>query len=243
MARFALYYHPIPFRGHFVRFVLAHADEPLEDAPQEEMMRLMGLPVAEQPVPFMAPPLLHDRGAGLWVSQLPAILGHLGLVLGLMPADPARIALTHKLIGDANDVLEEITCDCGARMWTQAAWDEFAAVRLPRWMEIFEETGRRHGLDEAGGYLLGGVAPGLADLAAAALWHTMCERLPPLRPILAPHGPAVLALADRIAGAPRIAAMRAEADKRMAGMYCGGQIERSLRAVTGADRAPAPGGG
>jgi glutathione S-transferase len=228
---YALYYHPIPFRGHFVRYVLALAGQGWEEPPHEEVMRLKTLPVDAQPVPFMAPPLLHDRRADVWLAQLPAILTYLGAKHGVMPDDPARVALTHKIIGDASDVLEEITCNCGAQMWTQAAWDVFAADRLPHWMAIFEDTGRRHGVSQTGGFILGGDEPMLADLVTAALWHTMFDRLAPLRTLLEPHGPAIAALADRIAALPAIAAMRLAQDARMAGLYCGGQIETSLRSV------------
>ncbi|MCW3780470.1 glutathione S-transferase [Defluviimonas salinarum] len=228
---YTLYYWPLPFRGHFVRYVLAHAGASWDEGDTAELIRLKALPVGEQPTPFMAPPLLNDHAAGLWLSQLPAILLYLGRKHDLLPEDSARAALAHKLVCDANDVLEEITCNCGRTMWAKADWDDFAATRLPRWMAIFEDTGRRHGLTAEAGTMLGTGAPGLADLAAAALWHTMGAKLPLLGGMLRRNAPRVAALSQRIAALPEIAAMIAREDARTGRDYCGGQIERSLRAM------------
>ncbi|MFV0361124.1 glutathione S-transferase family protein [Tropicimonas sp.] len=228
---YTLYYWPIPFRGHFVRYLLVHCRQTWDEPPVAEMLALKDQPAARQPVPFMAPPLLHHHAGDLWLSQLPAILGYLGRQHGLFPGAPAADALVHKIIGDASDVLEEITCNCGRAMWTQEGWNEFAAGRLPRWMAIFEETGRRHGLSETAGHMLGSHAPSLADLATAALWFTMTDKLPPLGPLLERSAPAVAALSRRIASLPEIAAMRKSCDARWGDAYCGGQIEESLRKV------------
>ena len=35
---FQLYYWPIPFRGHFIRYVLAHAGTSWEEAPTEALL-------------------------------------------------------------------------------------------------------------------------------------------------------------------------------------------------------------
>ncbi len=229
----ALYYWPIPFRGHFIRYTLAHAGASWEEPDTEALLAIKSAPVADQATPMMAPPILHDRSCELWLSQLPAILMHLGHRYGLLPGQEAAEALTLKMICDANDVLQETTRNCGAQMWTPQAWAEFAADRLPRWMEIFEETGRRHGLEPQGGHILGTDRPTLADLATAALWHTMTDRLPPLAPLLQDRAPAIAGLSARIAALPSIAAMRQDWDRTHGNTWCGGQIEASLRAVLG----------
>ncbi|MCP3968732.1 MAG: glutathione S-transferase [Rhodobacteraceae bacterium] len=233
MANYTLYYHPIPFRGQFIRWVLAHAGADWDEPAHGEVLGLKSLSVTDQPVPFMAPPLLVDHDAGLSLAQMPAILTYLGQKHGAMPDDPARAALTGKVIADANDVLDEMTRYGGRSMWTQVAWDGFAADRLPRWMQIFEETGRRHGLSRQTGFLLGGDAPGLADLVTGCLWFTMTSKLPVLQPMLARHAPAVAALSTRMAGRPPVAALRARTDAALGDTWCGGQIEASLRRVLG----------
>lgn len=233
MTDYALFYWPVPFRGHFVRYVLAYAGAAWEEPDTETLLAIKSAPVADQPAPMMAPPMLHDRRAGLWLSQLPAILMHLGERHDLLPPDPSARTLTLKLICDAGDVLEEVTRNCGAQMWTPATWANITADRLPRWMEIFEETGRRHGLESQGGHILGTDRPSLADLAAAALWHTMADKLPPLAPMLDRHATAIAGLSARIASLPAIAEMRAEWDRSHGDVWCGGRIEASLRAVLG----------
>ncbi|WP_068119074.1 glutathione S-transferase family protein [Tropicimonas marinistellae] len=228
---YSLYYWPLPFRGHFIRYVLAHAGTRWDEPPIEALAALKNAPVSEQPLPFMAPPLLHDRGADIWVAQMPAILAYLGEKHALYPCDPAKDALTNTLIGNAGDVLEEITCNCGRTMWSQEAWDAFVDVRLPRWMAIFEEIGRRHGLTDDAGTMLGTPQSTLADLAVAALWATMTECLPAIEPLLKTHAPAIAALSNRVAAMPAISAMRAEWRAQHGEAYCGGQIEASIRHV------------
>ncbi len=76
---------------------------------------------------------------------MPAILLYLGETLGLLAGEPAVRALTMKVVMDANDVLDDITLDGGRLMWTPETWRDYQP-RLRKWMSMFEETGRRHGL-------------------------------------------------------------------------------------------------
>jgi glutathione S-transferase len=161
---------------------------------------------------------------------MPAILAYLGGRHGLIPADPARGALTAKIVADANDVLYEMTLHNGAQMWTQDAWTAYRP-RLARWMAIFEETGRRHGLTPQAGNLLDTAKPGLADLTAHILWGTMTAKLPSLRPLLDATAPAIAGLSNRIAALPEQVDLRARSDAAYGDDWCSGQIEASLRAV------------
>jgi glutathione S-transferase len=229
MADYTLYYWPLPFRGQFVRAVLAHAGAGWEEPGMDDVAAMKDRPPADQPVPFMAPPLLVDHAAGVSVAQMPAILAYLGGKFALIPDDPGRAALTHKIVADANDVLDEITRFGGRSMWTPGEWDSFAEERLPRWMAIFEATGRAHGLTPAGGHVLGGDAPGLADLVTATLWSTVADKLPGLGDMLADTAPATAALSRRIADSPALAAMREDTDTRFGHAWCGGLIEASIR--------------
>lgn len=239
-----LYYWPLPFRGVFMLYAAAVTDVPFNWADMDGVAALKSAPVSEQPVPFMAPPLYHDADADLWVSQLPAILMHLGDKFDLLPPGTADRARTLKLICDANDVLEEMTCNCGRTMWTQEAWNEFAATRLPRWMQVFEETATRSGMTENSGTILGTAKIGMADLATAALWSTMLQTFDPLRPLMGRHAPITGAHCARISALPEIrAAFDARASQFATG-WCGGQIEASLRSVLaawpGPDATPKP---
>jgi len=235
--RFVLHYWPLPFRGHFPRFVLAHAGVGWDEPGVDRLTQLRTAPVRGQPVPFMAPPLLEDRDAGVALAQMPAIMAYLGSVFGLMPDNPAHMALTLKVLGDCTDVIEEITCHCGAAMWTDAGWAGFAGARLVRWLEIFEDTGLR----PEDGTLLGSDTYQIADLACAALWHTMADKLPALAPHIARHAPTVAALSARVADTPAIAGFRRRWDAAHGAVYCGGEIEASLREVLGRWPEASPG--
>lgn len=233
MVDYTLYYWPIPFRGQFVRAILAHAGVTWDEAGFDAVAELRAAQVADQPVPHMGPPVLHDHARDVWLAQMPAVLAYLAGRFGLMPGDPLRDALTHKVVADANDVLDGLTRMGGAQMWTRGEWQTFVEDRLPRWMQIFEALGARHGMTAEAGYLLGTHAPGLADLVTATLWGTMTGKLPELDGVLQKCAPRVAGLCLRIAQMPEIAAMQAETSRRFGEVYCGGQIEASIREMLG----------
>lgn len=230
MPDYDLYYWSVPFRGQFVRAVLAYAGKTWAEGGDAAIAKLMGGAVSDMPVPFMGPPLLVDRKADFAIAEMPAIILYLGETLDLMPATPGLRALTMKVVNDANDVIDDITLDGGREMWTEESWRDFVP-RLKRWMSLWEETGRRYGLKADSGYLLGGEAPGLADIVTATLWTTMAERFGRIETILEDAAPMTAALSRRVAKLPSLARLAAKAREDYGEAYCGGQIEASLRRV------------
>jgi glutathione S-transferase len=233
MSDYDLYYWSVPFRGQFVRAVLAHAGKTWTEGGDAAISKLMGSPVKQMPVPFMGPPMLIDRKAGFAVAQMPAIVLYLGETLDLMPKTPALRAMTMKVVNDANDVLDDITLDGGREMWTEKRWQDFVP-RLRKWMSFWEETGRRHGLRADAGFLLGGEAPGVADIVTSTLWSTMADRFRAIEAILGDAAPMTAALTRRVADLPPLAKLAAQARQEYGDSYCGGQIEASLRKVLAA---------
>ena len=144
--------------------------------------------------------------------------------------------MTMKTVLDANDVIDELTLDGGRTMWTAKTWEDFIP-RLRKWMSFWEETGRRHGLKAKSGFLLGGDAPGIADVVTAVLWSTMTDRLKPIAAILEDAAPMTAALARRVSESPPLAKLAAKAREDYGDAYCGGQIEASLRKVLNAPSA------
>lgn len=219
MTDYTLHYWPIPFRGHFIRYALAVAGARWDEAVIDP---------AGATYPFRAQPLLTDHAVGRQLSQTPAILMYLGRTHALT-VEPDE---TLRLICDAMDVLYEITRFHGAQMWDRPAWDAFVDGRLARWMAIHEEICRLNGVTADTGQLFGQDAPSLADLALAALWHTMVDKLPALRPRLHRNAPRLEGLVDRVAGRDEIARVRADWPGPA---YCGGQIEASIRDMLAED--------
>jgi glutathione S-transferase len=230
MADYELYYWSVPFRGQFVRAVLAHAGKHWTEGGDQAISELMGGAVHDMPIPFMGPPLLIDRQAKFAIAQMPAIVIYLGETLALLPPSPALRATALKIVCDANDVIDDLTIDGGRKMWTAASWREFEP-RLRKWMSFWEETGHRHGLKADAGFLLGGDAATVADIVTATLWSTMTERLPAIGRMLDEVAPATAALSRRISRLPPLAALAEKAREDYGDAYCGGQIEASLRKV------------
>jgi glutathione S-transferase len=230
MVDYTLYYWPLPFRGQFVRAVLAHVHATWDEPGVAALVALKDAKPADQLIPHMGPPVLTDHDSGASLAQTPAILGYLAHKHGLMPSDSVKAALTQKIVADANDVLYEMTRHNGAQMWTTDARDDFLP-RLARWMEIFEETGRRYGLTAEAGCLLGTEAPGVADLVAATLWGTMTDKFRSLRPMLESHAPGIAGLTGRVMSLPEQAGLRDRSNANYGSEWCGGQIEASLRAT------------
>jgi glutathione S-transferase len=233
MSDYDLYYWSVPFRGQFVRAVLAYAGKTWTEGGDAAISKLMDGPVKHMPVPFMGPPVLIDKKAGFAIAEMPAIVLYLGETLDLMPATPVLRALTMKIVNDANDVIDEITLDGGREMWTEKRWRDFVP-RLEKWISLWEETGHRHGLKANYGFLLGGEAPGIADIVTATLWSTMTDRFHKIEAIFAKAAPMTAALTRRVAGIPPLAKLAVKARQDYGDAYCGGQIEASLRKVLGA---------
>jgi glutathione S-transferase len=221
---YSLHYWPIPFRGHFVRFVLAHVGATWDEPDAGEVATLKANHQTPRGYPFMAPPLLIDHACARELSQLPAILLYLGERHGLM----RDAATSMRVVCDAMDVLYEITRHHGEQMWDDASWQAFVSQRLPQWMAIHEQL-----LQGLATPFVEGERVGLADLCLAALWHTMIDQLPGLRALLLRHAPIVYDLVHRVVAAPALAALLATWADADPG-YCGGQIEASLLAVTSA---------
>ncbi|GBR06391.1 glutathione S-transferase [Acetobacter oeni] len=233
MSDYELYYWSVPFRGQFVRAVLAWAGKTWTEGGDAEISKLMAEPVKDMPVPFMGPPMLIDKKARFAIAEMPAIILYLGETLNLMPATPALRALTMKIVNDANDVIDEITLDGGREMWTEKRWHDFVP-RLKKWMSFWDEIGKRHGLKAESGFLLGGEAPGIADVVTATLWSTMTDRFHKIEAILREAAPMTASLTRRVAALPPLASLSAQARQNYGDAYCGGQIEASLRKVLGA---------
>jgi glutathione S-transferase len=230
MSDYELYYWSVPFRGQFVRAVLAFAGKSWTEAGNGAISKLMEGPVKKMPVPFMGPPLLIDKKADVAIAEMPAIILYLGETLDLLPATPALRAMTMKIVCDANDVIDEITIQGGMQMWTDKRWKEFVP-RLKKWMSFWEETGRRHGLKKDSGFLLGGDEPGIADVVTATLWSTIGDRFKKIEIILKKSAPMTAALTRRIADLPPLKKLAAKAQADYGDAYCGGKIEASLRKV------------
>jgi glutathione S-transferase len=230
MSDYELYYWSVPFRGQFVRAVMAYAGKSWTEGGDAAIAKLMETPAKHMPVPFMGPPLLIDKRADFAIAQMPAIVLYLGETLHLMPATPALRAMTMKIVNDTNDVIDEITLDGGRLMWTEMRWRDFVP-RLKKWMSFWEETGRHHGLKEDSGFLLGGKTPGIADIVTATLWSTMTDRFRKIETMLGKAAPMTAALTRRIADLPALAELAAKARKDYGDAYCGGRIEASLRKV------------
>lgn len=233
MPDYDFYYWPVPFRGQFVRAVLAYAAKTWTEGNSAAIATWMSGPVGQMPAPFMGPPVLRDKKADFAIAEMPAILMYLGETLDLMPSSPALRATAMKTINDANDVIDELTLDGGRQMWTAKRWQEFSP-RLTKWMTIWEETGRRHGLKLDTGFLLGGNAPGIADVVTATLWTTMGDRFPAIQAILEQAAPMTAALSQRVSALPPLAKLAAKARVDYGDAYCGGKIEASLRRVLSA---------
>ena len=237
MSDYTLYYWSAPFRGQFVRAVLAFADRTWTEAGDEAIGRLMEGPVADMPAPFMGPPVLVDHGADVAIAQMSAIVLYLGETLDLLPETAAGRAEAMKVVHDANDVIDELTLDGGRQMWTEARWTEFEP-RLRKWLSLWEETGRRHGLAPGSGFLLGGARATVADIVTATLWTTIADRFPAIGVILDDAAPNTADLSRRIAALPPLAALSERARADYGDLWSGGEIEDSLRDVLGSPSKP-----
>ena len=234
--KYKLYYWPIYFRGDFIRLILEDAGVEYKEEPPKEIIKIKNLPVKQQPLPAMAPPFFHDLENNVFINQMPAIVIYISHKLGYVTKDIVKDSLGLKLVLDCNDILAEITNLNGSKMWNHDDWQEFRNNRLKRWMEIFEEFGKSYGLDSSSGTMLGTENITFADLSTYAVFGTMIRCIPELKADLIKHAPNVGALCDRISSRENISKYLKEKHEIWGDLYCGGQIEKSIREMISLDK-------
>jgi glutathione S-transferase len=77
--------------------------------------------------------------------------------------------------------------------------------------------------------MLGGDQISVADIATCALWGTMIRCLPELSADCQKHAPNIFELCQRIENRPKIQSFLEEQNQNYGNLYCGGQIEQSIR--------------
>jgi glutathione S-transferase len=193
--RYELYYWPeIQGRGEFVRLV-------------DAMMRMMqGAGVAHRPY---APPFL--KAGKLVIAQTALILHYLGPRLGLVPRREADRLWAHQLQLTITDFVKEIHDThhpissalyyeqqrAPAKQYTKAFWQH----RVPKMMGYFEAVAAR-----SGGPFVFGRRLSYVDLSLFQIVEGLRYAFPKRMKAFEKKIPLLVALSERVAGRPRIAA-------------------------------------
>ena len=223
---YELYYWPIlPGRGEFVRLVLEEAAVPYVDVarlPEEEgggfkplLQFVQGERLGQ---PAYAPPILvHGE---LVLAQSAAICAYLGERHGLAPGDLGKRMQALQLqltIADVTDEVHDTHHPINASLYyedqkdaAREASQNFLEQRMPRFLSYFERV-----LERSGGDWLMGDALTHADLSWFQLLEGLAYAFPNGFERVAESIPLILALRDRVAARPRIAAYLAS-DRRLA---------------------------
>ncbi len=217
--RYELYYWPIQGRGEFARLVLEDAGADYVDVTRgkDGMKRMQQVLADGVPglLPF-APPFLH--AGDIWMAQSALIASFLGEQLGLAPKDePARyvartIMLTiADLIDEVHDTHHPVAVDKYYDEQKAAAKlraESFRAKRLPKFLRYLERNLERN---DAGVFV--GRDVSYVDLAAFQIVEGLTFAFPKTFGKQRKHVPKLLALHDRVAARPRLAAYLAS-DRR-----------------------------
>jgi glutathione S-transferase len=212
--RYELYYWPsIQGRGEFVRLALEEAGADYLDVarlPQRGVPALMRIleGKSEGRLPF-APPIL--KAQKLVIAQTANILLWLAPRVGLVPKSEAARLWAHQLQLTIADWLVEVHDThhpIGGGLYYEDQQQEskrraahFTAERLPKFLGYFERVLQR----ERGKWLLG-KSFSCADLSLFQMVAGLRYAFPRAMGKLEPKHPRTMALYDRVAARPRIAA-------------------------------------
>ena len=222
--RYEFYYWAgIQGRGEFVRLALEQADAEYVDVARQAgggeaaMMRLLSGTGAGH-LPF-APPFL--KAGELIIGQTANILLYLGAHHGLAPADEAGRLWAHQLqltiadfVDEAHDTHHPIASSLyyeDQRQEARARAADFLKSRAPKYLGYFERVLERN---PAGPAHLVGAELTYPDLSLFQLLAGMRYAFPRAMARLEPKHTRVVALHDRVAALPRIAAYLAS-DRRI----------------------------
>jgi len=222
---YELYYWPILLgRGEFVRLVLEEAALPYVDVarlPEEKgggFKPLLAFVQGERPgQPAYAPPILvHGE---LVLAQSAAICAYLGERHGLTPTEPGTRMQALQLqltIADVTDEAHDAHHPISAALYYEDQKDaaleasrNFREQRMPRFLDYFARV-----LERDGGQWLMGDALTYPDLSLFQLLEGLAYAFPKGFARVAKSKPSLLALRDRVAKRPRIAAYLAS-DRRL----------------------------
>lgn len=222
--RYELYYWAgIQGRGEFVRLALEEAAADYVDVAREEggesaMLRLLDGEAVERP-PF-APPFL--RAGKLIIGQTANILLYLGTHHGLAPASEAGRLWAHQLqltIADFVDEVHDTHHPIASSLYyedqrreARARAADFLKSRMPKYLGYFE---RLLAHNKPGNSHLVGARLSYPDLSLFQVVAGLRYAFPRAMARLEPKHPQVVAVHDRVAARPHIAAYLAS-DRRIA---------------------------
>ncbi|HEX5340676.1 MAG TPA: glutathione S-transferase family protein [Gammaproteobacteria bacterium] len=221
---YELYYWPgIQGRGEFVRLALEAAGAEYTDIAKHpdgeetavrELMRMLG--DTETSYPGFAPPIL--KAGELLISQTANILLYLGARHGLAPGDEAGRLWTHQLqltMADWVTDIHDAHHPLGAALYYEQQKPEagrrtalLLEQRIPKFMRYFEKVLQRN---PAGSSFLVADSVSYADLSLFQILTGLHYAFPQAMQRIEPEYPKQIALRDRIAALPRIAAYLASA--------------------------------
>lgn len=217
------YWASIPGRGEFVRLALEEAGAPYDDVArtqggEKRMLALLG--DATLACPPFAPPFL--KAGRLVIAQTANILLFLGERHGLAPSGDAGRFFTHQLqltladfVAEAHDTHHPIAGSLyyeDQRPEARRRAADFVANRIPKYLGYFERVLERKA--RTAGNLVGARLT-YADLSLFQVVAGLRYAFPKAMARVAKKHPKVLALHDRVAARPRIAAYLAS-DRRLA---------------------------
>jgi glutathione S-transferase len=211
--RYELYYWPsIQGRGEYVRLALEEAGVDYVDVARRSggmaaMMRFMESDRVKQP-PF-APPFL--KAGKLVIAQTANILLYLGGRHGLAPSAEAGRLWAHQLqltvtdlVAEVHDTHHPIATDLyyeDQRAAAKKRSHHFRQSRIPKYLGYFEDVLARNG----GRFLIGGRLT-YPDLSMFQIVEGFRYAFPKAIKRIEKKNPLLVALRDRVADRPRIAA-------------------------------------
>jgi glutathione S-transferase len=219
-ATFELYYWPsIQGRGEFVRLALEAAGASYVDIARLPAQEGGGVKVlaamlegADGGGPFFAPPLL--RHGAVTLSQSAAILQYLGPRLGLVPADEASRLRTNQLqltiadfVLEAHDVHHPIASSLyydDQKPEAARRAELFIKHRIPKYLGYFERVLETN--LAGGGLHAVGAALSYVDLSLFQIMAGLAYAFPRALSRLVTKLPRLVALRDRVAAEPAVAA-------------------------------------
>ena len=212
---YELYYWPgIQGRGEFVRLALEDAGAPYRDVAREKggmakLERFLESPRVKEP-PF-APPFL--KAGNLLIAQTANILLYLGAHHGLAPKPEGMRLFVHQLqltiadiVAEAHDVHHPIASSLyyeDQKREAKRAAHHFIGERIPKYLDYFENVLKRQGRRAT---YLAGARVSYADLSLFQLVEGLRYAFPHAMKRAEKKRPHVVALRDRVAARPRIAA-------------------------------------
>ncbi len=218
-----LYYWDIAFRCIYIEIFFHLNDIKYERVDSDEVVEKRQMMKSNLVYPGFAPPYLEIDDKSF--SQMPAAMMYLNDKYQFYCGNHEDSYFSLKALLDVTDFMAEITRNNGSMMWDRDSWLKFEKGRMRDWLQLFELQSK----NRSANFLLSN-SPSIADIAYLGCFSLLMHSFSYFDKMIRSSYPEILHIINEFKKIKSINDYLDSQWDQFGTIYCGGQIEKSIRA-------------